>query len=262
MPTISPADPTLCAPVATASLAAGLLALVDPLPRNPVWTETALLYGAFATLLAVLVAVACALGARRLRRRLADVEETLRTRTMELEAARSQLKGVAGGDPATGVANYGQFQDALRLEWRRALREALPVSLILADIDFFKDYNERCGREAGDRCLQQIAQTLKGAVGRAGDLVARYGGEEFAIILAGTDAAGAARVAHKIRAAVEALDIQNPGAPGGGRLTISVGVATATPALESNWEELELVAAANRALVKAKQSGRNRVSEP
>ncbi len=228
---------------------------------NPLWSETALVYGAFITALALIVAVACAVGARRLRRRLAELQDTLEARTLELEAARSQIKALAGGDPATGLADHGQFQEALRLEWRRALREAAPVSLILADIDFFKDYNDRFGREAGDRCLQQIAQALKAAVGRAGDVVARYGGEEFAVILPGTDGTGAARVAHKLRAAVEALEIHNPGAPGGGRLTISLGVATATPALESNWEELELVAAANRALVTAKQSGRNRVFE-
>lgn len=229
-------------------------------PTSPVWAETALLYGAFLVLLVLAVAVVYGLAARRLRRQMARLEETLRERTAELEEARSQIKLLTTGDPHTGLANYGQFQDTLRLEWRRALREISPLSLILVDIDFFKDYNDRFGRQAGDDCLQQVAQALKRTVGRAGDLVARYGGEEFAIVLARTDASGAAKVAHKVRAAVEALDIQNPGAPGGGRLTVSLGVATATPGLHSNWEELELVAAANRALVQAKHLGRNRVA--
>lgn len=227
---------------------------------NPVWTETALVYGGFVTLLALAVAVVCALNARKLRQRVVALETALRERTMEREAALSELKLRTAGDGATGLANHAQFQDALRLEWRRALREAVPVSLILADIDFFKDYNDRFGREAGDRCLQLISQAFQRTVGRAGDLVARYGGEEFAVILPGTDAAGALQVAQKLRAAVEALDIQNPTAPGGGRLTISLGVATATPVRGSSWEELELVAAANRALTQAKHNGRNRVT--
>ena len=96
-------------------------------------------------------------------------------------------------------------------------------------------------------------------IGRPGDLVARYGGEEFAILLARTDQQGAYRVAYKLRAAIEGLGLPHPRSPVSDRLTISVGVASATPALDSTWEELELVAAADRAVVKAKEDGRNRV---
>ena len=94
---------------------------------------------------------------------------------------------------------------------------------------------------------------------RPGDLVARYGDEEFALVLSRTDDQGAYRVAHKVCAAVEGLDIEHPDSPVAKRLTVSVGVASATPAVDSNWEELELVAAANRALADAKESGRNKI---
>lgn len=183
----------------------------------------------------------------------------LQKRTSELEEATQTLHRLAGVDSLTRVANHSHFQEFLRNEWRRALREATTLSVLMVDLDHFSDYNDRLGHQAGDTALAKVGESLKGVVRRPGDLVARYGGEEFALVLSRTDDQGAYRVAHRVCAAVEGLEIEHPDSPVANRLTVSVGIASATPAVDSNWEELELVAAANRALADAKESGRNKI---
>ena len=190
--------------------------------------------------------------------RLQALNAELEDKTNQLGEATETLHRLAGIDMVTRLPNHSQFQDFLRSEWRRALREASSISVILVDIDHFRDYNDRLGHKAGDECLAKIADSLKAVVGRPGDLVSRFGGEEYGIVLSRTDQQGAYRVAHKLCAAVEALGVEHPDSPST-RVTVSVGVASATPAVDSSWEELELVAAANRALSQAKQAGRNRV---
>ena len=129
----------------------------------------------------------------------------------------------------------------------------------MIDIDHFTEYNEEFGHQDGDDCLTKIGATLSKIVGRPGDLVARFGGEEFALLLARTDQQGASRVASKVREAIEEMKLPHPRSLASQHVTVSVGVASATPALDSNWEELELVAAANRAVGQAKTQGRNTV---
>ena len=187
------------------------------------------------------------------------LQKQLEHRATELEEATQTLHRLAGIDSLTRVTNHSHFQEFLRNEWRRALREASSLSIIMIDLDHFSDYNDRLGHQAGDSALAKVGGALKGVVRRPGDIVARYGGEEFALVLSRTDEQGAYRVAHKVCAAVDGLDIEHPDSPTANRLTVSVGVASATPAVDSNWEELELVAAANRALLEAKQSGRNKI---
>ena len=187
------------------------------------------------------------------------LQKQLEHRATELEEATQTLHRLAGIDSLTRVTNHSHFQEFLRNEWRRALREASSLSVIMIDLDHFSDYNDRIGHQAGDSALAKVGGALKGVVRRPGDIVARYGGEEFALVLSRTDEQGAYRVAHKVCAAVDGLDIEHPDSPTANRLTVSVGVASATPAVDSNWEELELVAAANRALLEAKQSGRNKI---
>ena len=177
----------------------------------------------------------------------------------EVAKAGTLMRDLVTLDVVTGVANHGRFQDVLRSEWRRALREASPISVILIDIDHFREYNDEFGHQAGDECLARLAKTITELIGRPGDLVARYGGEEFAVILARTDPQGAYRVAYKLRAAIEALRLPHPRSRVGDHVTVSIGVASATPALDSSWEELELVAAADQAVTKAKSDGRNQV---
>ena len=115
-------------------------------------------------------------------------------------------------------------------------------------------------RRSGDECLAKIGSTLKEMVGRPGDLVARYGGGVLAVVMSQTDQQGASRVGHRICAAVEKLAMAHPDSDVSSCVTVSVGVCTSTPAIDSNWEELELVAGANKALTLAKKQGRNRIA--
>jgi diguanylate cyclase (GGDEF)-like protein/PAS domain S-box-containing protein len=176
----------------------------------------------------------------------------------ELHAATDSLLRVSRTDGLTGLANRRGFDEALDREWRRARREAQPLSLLIADIDHFKDFNDRCGHPTGDRCLQQVARCLAAQARRAGDLVARFGGDEFAVLLSSQAADPARWVAERLRAEVEALAIPHPGLPDSPTvLTVSVGVATGVPVGGASQDAL--VTAADRSLYAAKQGGRNRV---
>ena len=144
-------------------------------------------------------------------------------------------------------------------EWRRATRDAKPLSLLLIDVDRFKAYNDRFGHQKGDQVLRSVAAAIAHSAKRPGDLVARYGGEEIVVVLAETPASSATVVAERVRAAVESLRIEHPDATAGW-VTISVGVATAYPGLDDNIASSTLlITAADIAVYAAKQAGRNRV---
>ncbi len=174
-------------------------------------------------------------------------------RNAELLEAHESLSRSAGIDTLTSLANHSAFQEFLQAEWRRALREVSCVGVMMVDVDRFSEYNDRLGHQTGDECLAKIGSTLKEMVGRPGDLVARYGGGEFAVVMSQTDQQGASRVGHRICAAVEKLAMAHPDSDVSSCVTVSVGVCTSTPATDSNWEELELVAGANKALALAKK---------
>jgi diguanylate cyclase (GGDEF)-like protein len=128
----------------------------------------------------------------------------------------------------------------------------------MLDVDHFKSYNDLYGHPAGDRCLARVAEELRRALHRASDVAARYGGEEFAAILPGTDLRGSETVAEVLRARVEELDLAHAGSSAYGQVTVSIGAASATPALGGT--EDALVKAADEALYRSKHDGRNRVS--
>jgi diguanylate cyclase (GGDEF)-like protein len=177
----------------------------------------------------------------------------------QLETANQLLQRVSATDSLTGVANRRQLDSVLDLEWSRASRGRTWLSLLLVDIDHFKQYNDRYGHQAGDACLKTIAEILTSAVHRPEDLVARYGGEEFAVILPGTDLDGACLVAERLRARVESVEIAHAASTVSDHLTISVGVATMLPRRDDG--AATLVAAADQALYQAKHEGRNRVKD-
>ena len=170
-----------------------------------------------------------------------------------LAAANEALRDVALRDGLTGVFNRRQFDEALCSELRRASRSGLPLSLLLLDVDHFKQFNDTHGHVAGDACLRGVADAIGQGVGRPSDLLARFGGEEFVVLLPGTDAAGAVEVAERMRGLVAARDQGD-----GRRVTVSIGTATLWADTPSTPEEL--IATADMALYAAKRDGRNRVT--
>lgn len=173
-----------------------------------------------------------------------------------LQKARDTLEALSLQDALTGIANRRRFDSSLELEWGRATRMNQPLSLLMLDVDYFKRLNDRYGHRAGDECLVQIAQALQLCLPRAGDLLARYGGEEFAVILPATGRAGAERVADRMREAVHELNILCD--PTESHFTtISVGVATYE--FPEGASFTHLLDAADNALYRAKQNGRNRI---
>lgn len=175
---------------------------------------------------------------------------------VDLKRKTDLLEQLAMRDGLTGVPNRRSLDERLELEWRRAAREGRPLSLVLADVDFFKRYNDRYGHAAGDDCLRRVASALSGCVRRGMDMLARYGGEEFAALLPETDAAGALAVAEKMRRAVQALALPHEDSEVGPTVTVSLGAATLTPSLEQPCTDL--VPLADARLYDAKRIGRNR----
>lgn len=159
-------------------------------------------------------------------------------------------------DNLTGIANRRYFEQTFNIQWRYSVRESLPISLLIADIDYFKSYNDYYGHLAGDNCLCQVSRSLAKVIKRPTDFLARYGGEEFVIILPNTDQYAAAKVADDLCIIVQQLEIPHYLSEVGPYLTISIGISTVTPRQENNSQSL--VAAADVALYRAKAKGRNR----
>ncbi len=182
--------------------------------------------------------------------------EVRRQTEQALQNANQELKRLTLVDGLTGIANRRHFDQYLEQEWRRSVRERLPLSLILIDVDYFKLYNDHYGHQAGDACLRQIAQAIAIPPRRATDLSARYGGEEFAVVLPNTDRAGAVYLAETLRQAVKALHLPHEKSTVGPWVTISLGVATCLPSATLN--PINLIRAADKLLYQAKQQGRDR----
>ncbi len=184
------------------------------------------------------------------------VKARIRTH-LEQKKKRDLLVKLASVDPLTGIPNRRHFTNVFEVEWRRARRGGTSISLMLMDVDYFKQYNDTYGHSAGDECLRKIAQSLSHSLKRPGDCAARIGGEEFAILLPETDTLGAAIIADRIRLDIEALNIPHAGSKEIGHVTVSAGVATCTPTEE--MERQALLNAADEMLYQAKKRGRNQV---
>jgi diguanylate cyclase (GGDEF)-like protein/PAS domain S-box-containing protein len=183
-----------------------------------------------------------------------QIQQLVRQLKIEKQAAQRS----ANTDSLTGLANRRYFDEALNTEFHRLKRSGAPLSLIMLDVDHFKNFNDSFGHLAGDECLRQISATLKTIIGRATDVVARFGGEEFMAILTETDPEGAVALAERIRKAIEALSIPHPGSEIAEYVTVSLGVTTVYPNRLASPEQV--VALADEALYCAKQAGRNRTS--
>jgi diguanylate cyclase (GGDEF)-like protein len=179
-------------------------------------------------------------------------------RSQRVQYAQSLvLKELLSTDAMTGIGNRRRFDDALDREWRRCSRSGRPLSLLMIDVDHFKAYNDHCGHLEGDDCLRRVARLLVDSVGRPGDLVARYGGEEFVCLLPEIGEAGARAVAAKISAVFAEAAIPHPAFAVDGRLTVSIGVATATDVATQRLPEM--IALADKLLYAAKRGGRDQV---
>jgi len=175
----------------------------------------------------------------------------------QLQKAYREMEYLSNKDGLTGIANRRYFDDFLVRECEYSVQHSCPLSLIMVDIDFFKQYNDKYGHLTGDECLKQLASTLEDTISGSKELVARYGGEEFVIVLPETDKIGAAEVAKKIRSTVEELNIPHIGSSICKHLTVSAGVSTLI--LDSKEMPEKLIHEADKALYQAKQNGRNRV---
>jgi two-component system, chemotaxis family, response regulator WspR len=174
----------------------------------------------------------------------------------ELEDIKGKLELLTRLDGLTGLANRSYFDLVLVREWKISIRNREFFSLIMFDIDFFKQFNDTYGHLVGDECLRKVARTAEQVISRPRDMSARYGGEEFVIILPDTNADGAMRIAKKLCDCVEALEIPHSLSSVSKYVTISVGVATNL--VEPNDLSESIIGNADSALYQAKRQGRNR----
>jgi len=165
------------------------------------------------------------------------------------------IKNIGLIDPLTKIANRRGFENRLTVEWSRAIRDQTPLSLLMMDIDMFKNYNDTNGHLQGDMALKTFVEVSVNSLMRDIDFIARWGGEEFVILLPGTAENGAIQIAERVRSNVEALSI--PSDEGDDtRITVSIGVITVVPNMNSSITDF--IKKADKALYKAKETGRNR----
>ncbi|MEZ9785287.1 hypothetical protein BCV08_13405 [Vibrio breoganii] len=190
-----------------------------------------------------------------LSRQLNKMLDVIENREASLEELLARLKELSITDALTQISNRLKFDSVSEMEWRRMQREQLPISIIMCDVDFFKQYNDHYGHVEGDQCLVSIAKTLEGSVARPADLVARYGGEEFVILLPSTGLDGATHLAKTVLDKVAAMQLPHAKSDVAPHVTVSLGIASVVPSEDNSL--LQLITDADNALYQAKQNGRN-----
>jgi diguanylate cyclase (GGDEF)-like protein len=173
----------------------------------------------------------------------------------ELEEKNEKLELLSSLDGLTGLFNRRYFDDNLLKEWKQASRDNTPLSLLIVDIDYFKNYNDCYGHLEGDICLRKVAQSLYEALLRPTDIVARYGGEEFTAILPNTGSDGAIKVAQRMMKYVVQLDIVHKASSAAEMVTVSIGASSVFPT--GKLAVTSLLDRADKALYEAKEQGRN-----
>ncbi|PIE41318.1 MAG: hypothetical protein CSA49_04035 [Gammaproteobacteria bacterium] len=174
---------------------------------------------------------------------------------IEQEKLNQDLEKLTREDSLTGLANRRYFDERLSQEWSRCMRDNNPLSVVIFDVDFFKQFNDRYGHQAGDHCLVQIAKALKKEASRTGELAGRYGGEEFIILYPNTDAAQIQISLQRIRQRIHDLNILHEDSKASHQVTASIGAATTIPVKSLHPDKL--VSAADQMLYKAKAEGRD-----
>jgi len=246
--TVTDARSELCVPVIHHAKLVAVLNLES--------TRLAAFHGQLPLLTTVADQIAGAIASAQKHAELQRVTAQLEEKTRALEAANSHLASaietlhrISTQDGLTGLSNRRHFDETLALECRRAARTRGPVSLLMLDLDEFKQFNDEQGHQAGDELLRRVGSTLRESIHRAADVAARYGGEEFVVLLPGTDEEDARRIAESLRKHVEES----------GAVTVSIGVATIVPERDEDSSE-KIVRMADEALYRAKRAGRNRVA--
>lgn len=187
--------------------------------------------------------------------RIAAMRTQLLQTTKKLEIANEELERLATLDGLTGIANRRHLDITIAKELARAQRYAQPLTFIIADIDFFKKYNDHYGHIQGDECLKAVASILDSSLRRPSELVARYGGEEFCMLLPNTDIKNAKLVAEKLVNAVRSLEFRHEGIDKQAIVTMSFGVMSLVPSRDVTVKELMLQA--DEKLYRAKENGRD-----
>jgi diguanylate cyclase (GGDEF)-like protein len=175
----------------------------------------------------------------------------------ELQIANQELQELVFKDELTQINNIRYFCEIIPKEWQRAIREKQPISLIICDVDYFKQYNDTYGHQSGDECLRKVAQCIALSCQRPTDVVCRYGGEEFIIILPNTESSGAIYVAGEIRSRLRQCKIPHAKSKVSDHVTFSFGVASCIP--EDDQDYNILLKIADQALYNGKNEGRDRI---
>ncbi len=179
----------------------------------------------------------------------------LETLQSKLEESNEKLRQLSSLDGLTDIPNRRFFDETMTREWQRGTRRQKPLSLILADIDHFKAFNDAYGHVIGDDCLKRVAKGLGKSILRDVDTIARYGGEEFAAILPETDETGAVLIIQRMLESIKGLEINHKASPTADHVTVSFGLSTMVP--NTDLSPTQLIESADRALYLAKNSGRN-----
>jgi diguanylate cyclase (GGDEF)-like protein len=185
----------------------------------------------------------------------AIVKLRVHNQIMMLEQLRT-IERLSMVDQLTEIPNRRSFDSRMAIEWARSVRDSIPISIMMIDIDFFKQHNDKYGHQQGDQALIIIAKTIKTTLKRLDDYVARWGGEEFVVLLQNTNKEGALNIAEQIRKDVEKAEIPLPDGTHE-KLTISIGAYTLVPVKDSSVATF--ISAADDALYTAKEKGRNQV---
>ena len=185
------------------------------------------------------------------------LEKKVKERTADLNRANAELERLSQIDGLTSLHNRRYFDERLKNEWKRHRRNGLTLSLVMCDIDHFKNYNDTYGHQAGDLCLQQVSQILMQNTKRPFDVAARYGGEEFAIILPETCSDGAINIVKDIKMAIEEMKIPHASSPVKPIVSLSFGLACMVPKQDEEMEKI--IEIADKALYKSKHLGRDQI---